>query len=86
MAIKKQMENFDFACMLVVQCKILNFVTIPLKAIQCETIDLISAHKLLQTAAKDIVQLRGSFDVVINKASTIASGRGVPRPFFNKRQ
>ena len=74
MAIKKQIENFDFVCMLIVQCKILQIVNIPSKAIQCKTIGLIFAHKLLQTAAaKDIVQLRRSFDAVLNKASTIAS-------------
>ena len=41
MAIKKQIENFDFVCMLVVQCKILQIVNIPSKAMQCKTIDLI---------------------------------------------
>ena len=55
MATKKQIENFDFVCMLVVQCKILQIVNIPSKAMQCKTIDLISAHKLLQTVAEDIV-------------------------------
>ena len=59
--------------MLIVQCNILQIVNIPSKAIQCKTMDLISAHKLLQTAAKDIVQLRKSFDAVLKKASTIAS-------------
>ena len=73
MAIKKQIENSDFVCMLVVQCKILRIVNIPSKAIQCKTIDLISAHKLLQTAAEDIAQLRRSFDAVLNEAFTIAS-------------
>ena len=73
MAIKKQIENFDFACMLVMQCKILQIVNISSKAMQCKTIDLISAHKLLQIAAEDIAQLRRSFDVVLNKASIIAS-------------
>ena len=56
--------------MLVVQCKIVN---IPLKAMQCNTIGLISTHKFLQTAAEDIVELRRSFDAVLNEASTIAS-------------
>ena len=58
MAIKKQIENFDFVCMLVVQCKILQIVNIPSKAMQSKTIDLISAHKLLQSVAEDIAQLR----------------------------
>ena len=52
MEIKKQIENFDFVCMLVVQCKILQIVNISSKAMQSKTIDLISAHKLLQTDAK----------------------------------
>ena len=47
MAIKKQIENFDFLCMLVVQRKILQIVNIPSKAMQCKTIDLIFAHQLL---------------------------------------
>ena len=85
MAIKKQIENFDFVCMLVVQYKILQIVDIPSKVMQCKTIDLISSHKLLQTAAEDIAQLRRSFDAVINKASTIASTWGLPRQFLNKR-
>ena len=76
MAIKKQIENFDFVCMLVVQCKILQIVNIPLKAMECKTIDLISAHKLLQAAAKDIVQLKKSFNAVLTEASTIASTWG----------
>ena len=46
---------------------------------QCKTIEFISAHKLLQTAAADIVQLRQSFDAVLNEASTIASTWGLPR-------
>ena len=58
MKIKKQIENFDFIYMLIEQCKILQIVNISSKAMQCKTIDLISAHKLLQTAAEDIVQLR----------------------------
>ena len=36
MAIKKQIENFDFVCMLIVQCKILQIINIPSKAIQSE--------------------------------------------------
>ena len=79
MAIKKQIENFDFVCMLVVQCKILQIVNIPSKAMQCKTIDLISAHKLLQTAAEDIAQLRRSFDAVLSEASAIASTWDLPR-------
>ena len=57
MAIKKQIKNFNFVCMLVVQCKILQIANIPSKAMQCKIIDLISAHKLLQTAAEDIAKL-----------------------------
>ena len=78
MAIKKQIENF--VCMLVMYCKILQTVNM-----QCKTIDIISAHKLLQTVAEDIVQLRRSFDTVLNKASTIASTWGFPSQFLNKR-
>ena len=40
---------------------------------QSKTIDLISALKLLQTAAENIVQLRRSFDAALNKTSAIAS-------------
>ena len=85
MAIKKQIENFDLVCILVVQCKILQIVNIPSKAMQCKTIDLISTQKFLQTAAEDIVQLRRSFDAVLNENSTIASTWGLPRQFLNKR-
>ena len=60
MARKKQIENFDFVCMLVVQCKILQIANFPSKAMQCKTIDLISAHQFLQTADENIVQLRRS--------------------------
>ena len=49
--IKKQMENFDFVFMLVVQCKLSQIVNIPSKAMKCKPIDLISAHELLQTTA-----------------------------------
>ena len=85
MAIKKQIENFDFVFMLVVQCKILPIVNIPSKVMQCKTIDLISAHKFLPTAAEDIVQLRRSFDAVPNKASAITHTGGLPRQCLNKR-
>ena len=85
MAIKKQIENFDFPCILVVQCKILQIVNIPSKPMQCKTIDLISAHKLLQTAAEDIAQLIRNFDAVLNESFTIASTWGLPRQFLNKR-
>ena len=84
MAIKKQIENFDFACMLVVQCKILQIVNISSKAMQCKTIDLIS-DKLMETAAEDIVQFRRSFDALLNKASTISSTWGLLRQFLNKK-
>ena len=84
MAIKKQIENVDFVCMLVVQRKILQIVNIFSKAMQCKTIDLISAHKLLQTAAEYIAQLKRSFDAVLNEASPIASTWGFPRQFLNK--
>ena len=83
MKIKKQIENF--VCMLVVQCKILQIVNIPSKAIQCKTIDLISANKLLQTAGEDIIQLKRSFETVLNEASTIASTKGLLRQLLNKR-
>ena len=85
MAIKNQIENFDFICMPVVQCKILQIVDTLSKAMQCKAIDLISAHKLLQAAAEDIVQLRRSFEAVLNEASTIAFTWGLPRQFSNKR-
>ena len=85
MAIKKQIENFDFVFMLVVQCKILEIVNIPSKAMQCKTIDLIFAHKLLQKAAQNIAELRTSFDAVMNEASSISSQWGLPRQFSNKR-
>ena len=85
MAIKKQIENLDFVCKLVVQCKILQIINIPSKAMQCKTIDLISARKLLQTVAEDIVELRRSFDAVLNEASTIVSTWGLPRQFLSKR-
>ena len=52
---------------------------------QCKIIDLISAHKLLQTVAKDIAQLRRSFDAVLNEAFTIAATWGLPRQFLNKK-
>ena len=39
MAVKKQKENFDFVCKLVVQCKILQIVNIPSKTMQCKIID-----------------------------------------------
>ena len=68
--------------MLVVQCKILQTVNILSKAMQCKTIDLISAHKLMQT---DIAQLKRSFDAVLNEASTNASTWSFPRQFSNKR-
>ena len=67
------------------QCKILKIVNIPSKAMQCETIYLISAHKLLETATEDIAQLRRSFDAILNKASIIASTWGLPRQLLNKR-
>ena len=54
---------------------------IPSKAMQCKTIDLISANKLLLTAAKNIVQLRRNFDAVLDEASFIASTWGSPRQF-----
>ena len=84
-AIKIQIENFDFVCILVVQCKILQIVEIPSKAMRCKTIDLISGHKLLQTAAGDIVQLRSTFNAVLNEALAIASTWGLPRQFLNQR-
>ena len=68
-----------------VQCKILQIVNIPLKNMQCKTIDLISIHKLLQTVTEDIAQLRRSFDAVLNEASTIASTWGLSRQFLNQR-
>ena len=84
MAIKKPIKNFDFVCMLHVQCKILQIVNIASKDVQRKTIDLVSAHKLLQTAAEDIVQLRMSFDAVPNKATTFASTWDLPTQFLNR--
>ena len=72
--------------MVVVQCKFLQIVHIPSKAIQCKTIDLISAHKLLQTAAEDIAKLRRNFDAVINKASTLLLLHGVCQDSFETKE
>ena len=66
MEIKKQIENFYFVFMLVVQNKILQILNILSKAMQCKAIDLYTARKLSQIAVQDIAQLR-SFDVVIKK-------------------
>ena len=55
------------------------------EAMRCKTNDLISAHKLLQTAAEGIVHLRKSFVAALNKASTTASTWSWPRQFSNKR-
>ena len=52
---------------------------------QCKTIDLYSAHKLLQKAAQNIAELRASFDAVMNEASSVSSQWGLPRQFSNKR-
>ena len=71
--------------MLVVQCKILQIVNIPSKAMRRKIIDLISVQKLLQTAAEDVHQLRRSFDAVLSEASTITSPWGFPIQFLNKR-
>ena len=81
MEIKKQIENFDFVFMLVVQSKILQMLNIPSKAMQCKTIDFISSHKLLRIAVQDIAQLRRSFDAEIKEASSIACEWGWPRQF-----
>ena len=65
--------------------KILQIVNIPSKTMQCKTIDLISAHKLLQNVAEDIAQLKKSFDAVQSKTLIIASTWDLPRQFLNKR-
>ena len=52
---------------------------------QCKTIDLYSAHKLLQKAAQNFAELRASFDAVMNEASSVSSQWGLPRRFSNKR-
>ena len=83
--IKKRIKNFEFLCMLIVQCKILQIVNILSKAMQCKTIDLNFAIKLLQTAAEDIAQLKRSFDAILNKADIIAFTWGLPRQFLNKK-
>ena len=70
--------------MLVVQCKILQIVNIPSKAMQCKIINLISTQKLRQSAAEDITELRKNFDAVPNEATTIASTWDMPRQFLNK--
>ena len=79
MEIKKQIENFDFVFMLIVQSKILQMLNIPSKAMQCKTIGFISSHKLLQIAVQDIAQLKRSFDAEIKEASSIACKCGWPR-------
>ena len=59
MAIKKQTENFDFVCKLVVQCKILQIVNIPSKAMQCKTIDSISAINFCKLLLKTLFNSEG---------------------------
>ena len=79
------MENFDFVVMLIVQCKILQIINISSKAMECRTIDLISAHELLQTAAQNIAELRTSFYAIIKETFGIVSKWGFPKRFLNKR-
>ena len=71
--------------MLVVQYKILQIVNISSKAMQCKIIDLIFVHKLLQTAAEDIIQPKRSFDAILKKASTIAATWSLQRQFFKQK-
>ena len=71
--------------MLVVQCQDCGDCQHSFESYAVKTIDLIPAHKLLQTAAEDMVQLRRSFYAVLNETFTIASTWGLPRQFLNKR-
>ena len=67
------MRNFDFVFLLFVQCKSLQIVNIPSKAMQYKKINLLSTHKHLPTAAQDIAQLRRNFEAIVKKAFSIGS-------------
>ena len=55
MVIKKQIENFDFVCILVVQCKTLQIVNIPPKAMLCKAIHLISIQNFCKLLLKTLL-------------------------------
>jgi len=60
--IKKQIENYNFICNLVFQCKILQIINLTFKIIQSKSVDLNSASNLLKNCYEQLKEYRCNFN------------------------
>ncbi|XP_030749949.1 zinc finger MYM-type protein 1-like [Sitophilus oryzae] len=85
LGLKKKLENFETVVLIVMEHKILSITKLVSNALQSKNQDIQRASKLLETAKKDIAEMRNSFEEVINEAADLARGWGINPSFKEHR-
>ncbi|XP_030750799.1 zinc finger MYM-type protein 1-like [Sitophilus oryzae] len=85
LGLKKKLENFETVVLIVIEHKILSITKLVSNALQSKNQDIQRASKLLETAKKDIAEMRNSFEEVINEAADLARGWEINPSFKEHR-
>jgi hypothetical protein len=83
--LRKQMDNFTFVFILVMQCKVLQELNIVSKLLQSKDNELGKAATLLETAADEIQNYRGNYAAAKHEATVVARRWSISAEFITKR-
>lgn len=67
--VKKQIENCNFFCTLVFQCKIFQIINLSSKTLQSNSFDLDNASKLLKNYYEKLKEYRSNFNDLLEEAN-----------------
>ncbi|KAE9534354.1 hypothetical protein AGLY_008444 [Aphis glycines] len=83
--IKKQIENYNFICTLVFQCKILQIINLTSKILQSKSVDLDNASNSLKNCYKQLKEYR-ILMLLLEEANIVAKSWSISTEFQNKRR
>lgn len=86
LAIRNQLDNFQFILSLTLEGKVLECIDIASKSLQKETVDLNEACRYLNQASEAMKQLRANFSQFLDDAKKLASTWNIPHEIQKKRQ
>lgn len=84
--IKKQIENYNFICTLVFQCKILQIINLTSKILQSKSVDLDNASNSLKNCYEQLKEYRCNFNDLLEEANIVAKSWSISTEFQNKRR
>lgn len=79
------MENYNFICTLVFQCKILQIINLSSKIFQSKSVDSDNASSLLKNCYEQLKEYRCNINDLLEEANMVAKSWSVSTEFENKR-